>query len=349
MLKKFYSFILVLIAFSSLIYLLSFCDFNFNYFANFFNFKDKTNINSPTTLSSLQHFKPSPTPTMKNFSLIVGGDLMFDRHIRSHAEKKGNYDFVYEPNLSNLLQSVDYVLANLEGPITLEQSVSQYSTPGGPGNYTFTFSPEIIPVLQKNNLTLLNLGNNHILNFGQKGLLSTRQYLTAAGLNYFGDVGLADNQQRFYLLELFGQKIAFLSYNQFVEGAKNSTLTDITSAKNQQANLILLFCHWGNEYVPEANSVIVNLAHEFIDAGVDLIVGGHPHVIQNNEIYQGKSIYYSLGNFVFDQYFSAAVQEGLLLKIDFTYDISAMTWSYLIKEHRVQMNQNGVTSLLIAQ
>lgn len=349
MLKFFNSFLLVLIVCAVLVYLLSSGDSVFNYVTDLFNINDETNINSSMVLSNLQHFKPSPTPAMMNFSLIVGGDLMFDRHIRSHAEKRGNYDFVFESNLSHLLQSADYVLANLEGPITLEQSVSQYSMPGGPGNYTFTFSPDIIPILQKNKLTLLNLGNNHILNFGQKGFFSTRQYLSEAGLNFFGDVGLADNQQRFYLLEIFGQKVAFLSYNQFVQEAKNSTLADITNAKNQGADLILLFSHWGNEYVPEANQVIVNLAHDFVDAGVDLIVGGHPHVIQNKEIYQGKSIYYSLGNFVFDQYFSAEVQEGLLLAIDFTYDLSAMTWSYVIKEHRLKMNQDGVTSLLIVQ
>jgi poly-gamma-glutamate capsule biosynthesis protein CapA/YwtB (metallophosphatase superfamily) len=157
-------------------------------------------------LQSDQNFSPSPAPM--TFSLIVGGDLMFDRHIRTKAEAKGNYDFIFEQQLSDFLHSADYVLANLEGPITLEKSVSQASSPGGPGNYTFTFSPDIIPALQNNNLTLLNLGNNHILNFGVEGLDSTRQYLNDAQIKYFGDVGVDQNEQRYYFLELFGQKIA---------------------------------------------------------------------------------------------------------------------------------------------
>jgi poly-gamma-glutamate synthesis protein (capsule biosynthesis protein) len=288
---------------------------------------------------------PTPSPEPLSFSLIVGGDLMFDRHIRSKAEAMGNYDFLFDPQLTDFLNSADFALANLEGPITLERSVSQNSLPGGPGNYTFTFSPEIVPVLKNNNLTLLNLGNNHILNFGIEGLNSTYQYLDDAQLIYFGDVGGEEAKQRYYLLELFQQKIALISYNQFVEGAKNKTLVDIAAAKDREAGLILLFSHWGNEYVPQANQAIVDLAHEFIDQGVDLIVGGHPHVIQNKEIYHGKSIYYSLGNFVFDQYFSDETQEGLLLKINFTFSPAFSNWRYQIEEQKVKMGRDGITRL----
>jgi len=76
-----------------------------------------------------------------------------------------------------------------------------------------------------------------------------------------------------------------------------------------------------------------------------LIVGGHPHVIQNQEVYQGKSIYYSLGNFVFDQYFSKETQEGLLLKINFTFESNSSSWIYQIDERKVQMNRDGVSRL----
>ena len=102
---------------------------------------------------------------------------MFDRHIRSKAEAIGNYDFIFDQELSVFLNSADLALANLKGPITLNKSIGQHSLPSGPGNYTFTFSPDITPVLKNNNLTLLNLGNNHILNFGTQGLDSTKQYL----------------------------------------------------------------------------------------------------------------------------------------------------------------------------
>jgi len=68
-------------------------------------------------------------------------------------------------------------------------------------------------------------------------------------------------------------------------------------------------------------------------------------VVQNKELYQGKTIYYSLGNFVFDQYFSTETQEGLLLKIDFTFDPDTNNWTYQIFEQAIQMSKDGVTSL----
>lgn len=304
----------------------------------------KTPHGNDDNLSIEQNKQTESTPAPNSFSLIVGGDLMFDRHIRTKAEAKGNYDFIFDAELTKFLNSADYALANLEGPITLERSVSQSSLPGGPGNYTFTFSPEIVSVLKNNNLKILNLGNNHILNFGTIGLESTYQYLEVAQLIYFGDVGVDQAKQRFYLMQVLDEKIALISYNQFAAEAKNNTLQDIAEAQKQGATLILLFSHWGNEYVPVANQVIVDLAHQFIDQGVDLIVGGHPHVIQNQEIYNDKSIYYSLGNFVFDQYFSPETQEGLLLKINFTYHADAKKWTYEIDEQQVYMNRDGVTS-----
>jgi gamma-polyglutamate biosynthesis protein CapA len=339
LLKKIYLFLLVFLSFFTLVYLLIFVSSKLVFNSS----QEKLEKFSSSSLISEPDLSPTPAPLV--FSMIIGGDLMFDRHIRTKAEIQGSYDFIFDEDLSNFLNSADYASANLEGPITQEKSVSQYSSPGGPGNYTFTFSPEIIPVLQKNNLSILNFGNNHVLNFGQAGLESTQQYLEQANLDFFGDVGVSEDWQRYHVLEHFGQKIALISYNQFVAGAKNKTLYDLNESKNQGASLILLFAHWGNEYVPVVNQAIVDLAHEFIEAGADLIIGGHPHVVQNKEIYQGKTIYYSLGNFVFDQYFSAETQEGLLLKINFTFDPDTENWTYQIFEQAIRMSKDGVTRL----
>ena len=335
--KKLYLFFLIFLSSFSLIYLLIFTG------VKLFSSTPQEQLKESSDFYAIS--EPDPTPSPLVFSMIVGGDLMFDRHIRTKAEVRETYDFIFDEDLTVFLNSADYALANLEGPITQEKSISQRSLPGGPGNYTFTFSPEIIPVLQKNNLSILNLGNNHILNFGQSGLKSTQQYLDQAKLIYFGDVGASEDWRRYHFLEHFGQKIALISYNQFVAEAKNKTFRDLIEVQDRGADLILVFAHWGNEYVPTANQSIVNLAHEFVEAGADLIIGGHPHVVQNKEIYQGKSIYYSLGNFVFDQYFSAETQEGLLLKINFTFDQDLKTWVYQINEQVIQMSKDGITRL----
>ncbi|MDD3679599.1 MAG: CapA family protein, partial [Candidatus Shapirobacteria bacterium] len=109
--------------------------------------------------------------------LLFGGDLMFDRHIRLAGQNLG-YDFVFS-DLKELFFDYDLVIANLEGPITDNASVSLGTMPGTPQNFIFTFDPQVAGLLADHNIRIVCLGNNHILNFGQKGLDSTKQYLTA--------------------------------------------------------------------------------------------------------------------------------------------------------------------------
>jgi poly-gamma-glutamate synthesis protein (capsule biosynthesis protein) len=92
-------------------------------------------------------------------------------------------------------------------------------------------------------------------------------------------------------------------------------LADIKIA-DQNSDQVIIFSHWGNEYEQKPTDQDISLAHSFIDHGADLVIGAHPHVIQSKEIYQGKYIYYSLGNFVFDQYFDDEVRCGLVLSFD---------------------------------
>lgn len=265
------------------------------------------------------------------------GDIMLDRWIRQKALNQKNYDFILE-EVHDYFSSSDLVVGNLEGPVTNYDSISLGSEIGSTQNYIFTFSPASLSVLKKNTIHLVNLGNNHILNFGDKGLQETYQYLTAAEIDYFGNTG-TKSQQRYLLKRINGVTLAFVNYNQFTPNSKLATLEDIAQAK-KQADLVILYTHWGNEYVQE-NQVIKNLAHEFIDAGVDLIIGSHPHVIQGIEDYHGKRIYYSLGNFIFDQYFSEAVKTGLIVDVTINPNTHALNF----RENQVTMSVDGKTRL----
>lgn len=262
-------------------------------------------------VSFLSFFSPPPTPTPppSPVKIIFGGDLMFDRNIRLQAEKFGDYDFFFT-NLAPLFQEADLVVANLEGPITSFASQSVGTLPGSPKNFIFTFSPEIVKTLKQNNLRLLNLGNNHILNFGPEGLAQTKNYLETAGLKFFGNTG--DNEERYFIWQKDNLKIGFVNYNQFVPNGFTLAKEDILKARSQ-ADLVVLYAHWGEEYQERPGQTIEEQAHQLIEAGADLIIGSHPHVIQSTELYQGKKIYYSLGNFLFDQYFSPETQKGLLV------------------------------------
>jgi hypothetical protein len=269
----------------------------------------------PTTKQNYIMADISGTNHEKNqIKLLLVGDLMFDRGIRYYADKNGGNKYIFD-KISDELQSNDLVIANLEGPITDNKSISTGTVPESTNNYVFTFDTSVAKTLYDENIGLVDLGNNHIFNFGYAGLASTEQYLDNADVGYFG----APNDKRGIIKNIKGVRIAFISYNQFSGDEQNTVIDEIKEDK-VKADIIIVFSHWGAEYILTPSDAIKNLAHSFVDAGADLVVGSHPHVIEPMEIYNGKRIYYSLGNFIFDQYFSEYVRNGLgvILKIDRT-------------------------------
>ncbi len=242
--------------------------------------------------------------------LLFGGDLQFDRYIRQQAQRHGP-EFILQP-LRERLAGYDAVIANLEGSITTFPSKSVGSAFGSRNNYLFTFPPETTSLLLSENIRIVNLGNNHIGNFGQAGIAQTRANLEKGGLTYFGNTG-NESANRFTIFTVRGLRIGFVNYNQFVSGGVEAALTDIDQAR-PLCDILVVYTHWGEEYQPRANPATIKFAHQLVDRGADLVIGSHPHVIQPMETYQGKEIYYSLGNFVFDQYFRPETRKGMLVE-----------------------------------
>jgi gamma-polyglutamate biosynthesis protein CapA len=286
---------------------------------------------------------PSPTP-IQSVRLLFGGDLMFDRHIRGWIEREGAA-YVLAP-LEPTFQKYDAVIANLEGPVTTFPSRSVGSAVGSTNNFIFTFSPNIVPMLKKNKFEMVSLGNNHITNFGQEGVIQTKKFLSEGGIGYFGNTGYeATPEERTLYSDIGGYQIAFIGLNQFVADGFAEGLADVKAAKQSQAaDLIIVMPHWGNEYWPESGPVIENQAHQLIEAGADLIIGAHPHVTQQVEEYQGKRIYYSLGNFVFDQYFQPEVMAGLLVGVTISTDENGEILLNF-EELPIRIDKNGQTYL----
>lgn len=246
--------------------------------------------------------------TEEKINIVFLGDLMFDRYIREVSQKKGN-DFIFE-KLENILLGNDLVIANLEGPITDKKSVSIGTLPGEKGHMVFTFDPSLALTLKKNRINSVNIGNNHILNFGKTGLQQTADNLEKAGIGYFGDAG---DENKYLIKEIGTTKIGFVNYNQFSSNPLGKTLENIRKIKDQ-TDILIVYTHWGTEYKKEPEDSIKKLARKFIDEGADLVIGTHPHVVQPMEEYKGKRIYYSLGNFIFDQYFSPETKKGLAVR-----------------------------------
>lgn len=247
----------------------------------------------------------------KSVSLLAVGDIMLDRSVMLKTQAAGdyNYPFLF---IDPLFQKYDLHLANLEGPITTNKSVANGT---GGARFTFTFSPKFVEPLKKR-FEFLSLANNHEYNFGQNGLDQTRKFLDDAGVKYFGD---PNNIQKFISVtsSYNGITFGFVGYHQLIEKGFENVLSEI-KILDSQVDVLIAMPHWGAEYATSTMSFLQKKeGHEMIDAGVDIIFGAHPHVVEPIEIYKEKPIFYSLGNFIFDQYFSEDTMTGLAVAVQF--------------------------------
>lgn len=245
-------------------------------------------------------------------TVLFGGDLMFDRTIRQYAARYGD-DYLFGC-IDGALGQADLVVANLEGPITANPSMSLGSAVGSPDNFVFTFPTTTGALLARHHIGLVSLANNHIYNFKAAGVRSTTENLKAAGVPYFGDPlanTIAD-------LDVGGVPLAFIAYNEFLSGQGASTTLAQLAEARQEGRVPVVYAHWGVEYATTAPAYVVSLAHRFVDAGAAAVIGSHPHVVEQHELYRGAPIYYSLGNVIFDQYWDAAVTHGLLVELQFS-------------------------------
>lgn len=273
-------------------------------------------------------------------NIVFVGDMFFDRHIRK-AMYREDGDYIFSC-IGDFLKSSDMVVGNLEGPVTANASVSITSIVGSPDNFRFTFPTNVPNLLKENNILALSLGNNHIGNFGREGIESTHKYLSEAGVGYFG--GLKGDEE-ILRKEVNGNKLSFIAYNEFGGGSVESVEEKI-EAEKQEGRFVIVFAHWGDEYA-KANTGQKNKAKSFAKAGADFIVGAHPHVIQENEVLEvgeGKEVrkvpvYYSLGNFMFDQYWEESVRTGLALNVKIKGEIVEIT------EQKTYLERDGRTCL----
>lgn len=268
----------------------------------------------------------------KSAKLLFVGDMNFDRYMREVILEKGE-DFVFSC-LGNTLKEADLVIANLEGPITNNPSVSVGTEIGSTANYIFTFPVTTGELLKRQNIKLVNIGNNHINDFKEHGFLSTKDYLEKSGINYFGGL---NGDESIYRTSLGGSKISFVSYNQF-GGDSPAKVAEKISKEIKKGRLVIVYAHWGEEYGP-VTAHQRNTAKVFSEAGSKAVIGSHPHVISSSEKIGDTIVYYSLGNFIFDQYWNPEVRTGLMLEFDIK------NGEIEIFERKVVLSRDGRTCL----
>lgn len=250
--------------------------------------------------------------------LIFAGDIMLDdgpgRAVAAGRDPLAHF--------APILAMADFAVGNLECPI---------ATGGHPLDnkiHTFRAHPRVLPVL-KGRFGALAVSNNHSGDYGKDAFLETLALLESHSIPYFGggqDLAAAHAP---LWIERHGLRIAVLGYNEFkprsfeagsdwpgIAWSEDSQVfADIRAAKEAGADLVIPFMHWGWEREPHPTERQRQLARAMIDAGADVVIGGHPHVTQGAEYYRGRLIVYSLGNFVFDGFDLPAAKQGWVLRL----------------------------------
>ena len=245
----------------------------------------------------------------RKVSIISVGDIMLGRNVEGRMDEKGlGYPF---EKIKSYFSAADLTVGNLEGPILKKHT----RTPTGSTTFNFDFA--VTAELSKAGFKLISLANNHTFDYGAAGFAETKNYLQEAGLWSFGHPREIKDDY-VWRGEINNRKFAFIGLQDvFASMDASKAVTLVKTIASDLDTITIVYIHWGDEYKLTNNKRQQTLAHDFIDSGADVIIGHHPHVVQNIEIYKNKLIFYSLGNFIFDQYFSKETQEGLMLEMFF--------------------------------
>jgi len=270
-------------------------------------------VGTPATLFALFIF--SQNPTQARVSLCAVGDILLDRGIRASIQSN-SVDYPFK-HVSEFINDFDLAFCNLECPVSaVGQSTGKI--------YCFRADTSYFSGVQDAGFNLFSLANNHIIDWGEKACLDTKQLIEKNNLYVVGAGKDQAEAQAPLSIKMNGLKFAFLAS---VGIPLKDMIWPISKSGPAQANLeqlvelilkirqtvdyIVVSLHWGTEYehLPRSHQVI--WAHTLINAGADLIIGHHPHVLQSIEYYNNRVILYSLGNFIFDQHKLYQRQSGV--------------------------------------
>jgi poly-gamma-glutamate synthesis protein (capsule biosynthesis protein) len=234
---------------------------------------------------------------------------MLDRNVAKRTKTSGDPAYVFKKLPVGWFDSFDYAVANLEGPVTDKRRPPEKSI-------DFQFDPSVIDVLKAQGFDAFSQANNHALDQGSIGYTDSVRRLREAGFLVFGHQ-VADDEIALATTTVNGIRFAFLGYNTTDNPLDREDAKRVIEEIRSQIDQIVVYMHWGAEYKDHPEASTKELAHWFVDQGVDVVIGGHPHWVQGMEMYKNKPIVYSLGNFIFDQYFSKETQEGLAVELEF--------------------------------
>ena len=242
-------------------------------------------------------------------NVVLTGDILLDRGVRRVIEQRG-VDHLFSNGVDSVFQSAQVVVGNLECPATkIKSPVFK--------RFIFRGEPEWLDTLRQHGITHLNLANNHSIDQGREGLIDTKNNIIAAGMVPIGagenmqeaaePVLLASEPRKVWLvpsLRLALENYAYLTDKPCVsQEPMDSLLSRVHHLRQQDSTaVIIVSLHWGQEHKLQPVPRQKNDAHMLCLAGADVLVCHHTHTLQTIEDFRGHKIYYSIGNFIFDQH-----------------------------------------------
>ena len=236
----------------------------------------------------------------------LGTDEYFDPSTSLNAYYDSNGPAYFFQNVKSIFEADDLTIVNMEGTLT-EETTRQDKT------YAFKGPAEYTQILTDGDVEAANLANNHSHDYGDKSYTDTIAALDAAGITNFG-------YDRTAVMDVNGVKVGLVGTYELAEGmgCEDEMISNIKAVEDQGAQIVIVSFHWGieRENYPTENQV--NLAHSAIDNGADLVLGHHPHVLEGIEVYNGKNIVYSLGNFCFGGNSNPSDKDTMIFQQTFT-------------------------------
>lgn len=262
----------------------------------------------------------TPSRSSSDIVMVFGGDVYFSDHVLNAYDNAGGIQGVLDEGIRAEIEKADIFMVNQEFPFTVR------GTAAADKQFTFRVPESRMHILKEMGVDIVTLANNHILDFGEEGLLDSCKALDEAGILRVG--GGADIEEASALKTVIvGQKtIGFLGTSRvYMDGSwaagrahpgvfstYDTTLPLEAIGKARDAcDYLVVYVHWGVEREETPKDYQRAMGRAYIDAGADLVVGSHPHVLQPVEEYNGKTIVYSLGNFVF----GSSIPRTALLKV----------------------------------
>jgi poly-gamma-glutamate synthesis protein (capsule biosynthesis protein) len=247
-------------------------------------------------------------PEEEELVLSFAGDIMFDKSVAGFIKAKGE-DYVFQ-GYEKQFKGSDIVFGNLE------TSLSNSGQPNPEKKFSFRSSPKLAPFMKKYNLTAVSIANNHSLDYGRAAFVDTMKILKENGISYGGGGHNKKEATDGVIIEKKNLNIGFIAFSGFnpdvdwyagekragIIGAYKVHEAEVLKAVSEldsKCDILVVSIHWGKEGITTVRAQESELAHKLVDAGADVIMGHHPHVVQGFELYKDKLILYSLGNFIF--------------------------------------------------